>query len=88
MMKVRDLRKSADSGIPIKDMPDGTWFTNEMGLLFLKPAHDTCVDVVTGRRVPFNEDFKGRPVEVEINIVKDQVFRSTEPPVWDQPPIC
>lgn len=68
MTSIRDRRES--TGKPIREMADGTWFVTNLGL-FLKAAFDTCVDVQTGKRAPFNEECCGLPVEVEVTVLRD-----------------
>lgn len=69
-MAIRIIDTRSTVGLPIKDMPDGTWFVTNLGL-FLKAAHDVCVDVKTGLRSPFNEDLEGQPVDIEMQIVRN-----------------
>lgn len=68
-MTIKDERTMV--GIPIKEMDNGTWFVTNLGL-FIKAAHDTCVDAVTGKRTAFNEEFEGQPVEVDISIKRNK----------------
>lgn len=67
-IRIRDNRTTA--GIPIKEMDAGTWFVTNLGL-FLKAANDVCVDVGSGKRISFNEEFEGQPVDVEMQIVRN-----------------
>ena len=67
-IRIRDNRTSV--GMPIKEMDDGTWFVTNLGL-FLKAAHDVCVSVGSGKRIAFNEESEGQPVEVEMQIVRN-----------------
>lgn len=78
-VSVADDRPKDLRDVQIHDMPWGTWFVGNSGLLYLKTADYVVWCVTRNEKSDFHISDTGQPVEVAVTIVANVPVDSEQP---------